>query len=96
MQTCAAGRISSRAARNIYVSFTAPRHHINCPGHYVIKQHKQFAYNVTLWRVRVTTAATKMQQCFLCVLLGYTSLSTMQHRVLYKNAFVADLRRRQQ
>ena len=39
----------------------------------------RYAYNVTLWRVRVTTFALKTQQCVLCVLLRYTN------RQRYKN-----------
>jgi hypothetical protein len=46
----------------------------NCRGSSLVKkkQHGQYAYNVTLWRVHMTVVAMEKQQCVLWVLLGYT------------------------
>jgi hypothetical protein len=41
------------------------------------KQGSQCTYNVTLWRVRLTIVAVETQQCIMCALLSYMSLSTM-------------------
>ena len=35
------------------------------------------SYNVKLWRVAVTTVTMENQQCLICVLLSYMSLSTI-------------------
>jgi len=40
------------------------------------EQDRQGTYKLTLQHVRVSTAAAEIQQCILCVLLNYTSLST--------------------
>lgn len=41
-----------------------------------LKEDRQCTYEVTMWHICVTTAAVKMQQCILCALLSYMSLST--------------------
>jgi hypothetical protein len=46
---------------------------------------------LTMQRAHITTVAMEMQQCALCVLLNYTSLSTIQKRVLHNNAFMMKL-----
>jgi hypothetical protein len=39
------------------------------------KQDRQCAYNVTMWRARVTVVSVETQQCVVFVLLSYVSLS---------------------
>jgi len=78
MKTREDGRISSIELLGIFMlSFTAPDHIQTDLDTTQKIQDKQSAYNVTSWHVRVTTSATKMQQCVLRVLLSYTSLSTI-------------------
>ena len=43
----------------------------------LIKTGNVRTYNVTLWHVRLTIVAVETQQCILCVLLSYMSLSTV-------------------
>lgn len=44
---------------------------------FTLKHDKQCKYNVTRWGGSVITVALRTQQCILCVLFSYMSLSTV-------------------
>jgi hypothetical protein len=48
-----------------------------CIATFNMEQDRQCTYNVTFWRVRVTVVAAETQQCLLCVLVTYLSLSAV-------------------
>ena len=54
-------------------------------------------FAVTLWPLHITIVTMERQQCFLCVLLSYSSVSTIEKcYVLHSYAFMAILCCRQQ
>jgi len=61
------------------------------------QQNRQYKYNPTMWRVRVTIAAVETKLCILRVLWCRVSLSTVQkYWLLHNNDFVANFCRQRQ
>jgi hypothetical protein len=73
---------NNKASVEHYISGTG-----SAPNFGLKEQDRLCTCNVILWHFRVTIVAVEIQQCILCTLLSYTSLSTIQqYWVLHNNA----------